>query len=144
MSVVKYLVIALMLLVSKPVVAADFWCPVVTNLPESLEMHSDADNRLKVAKIQRYLTNLSDIRNGYERARTRGQRNQIANCLMDHLVMLDDDRALLYPKTEADAATLELLREEVIGVIHVFGRDLRHKPELQYILRWTEVKLASR
>lgn len=116
--------------------AANFFCPAVQPLPVTLGLHGHNPNQPQLRVLQSYLTNLRSITAAYQNARSNGGRNQITNCLMEHLAALADGDALLAPVTRADASTWELVRAEALNTLTITYPNLRFKPELPFIQRW--------
>lgn len=132
------LIMAISLLTTS-VAAADFFCPQPSPLPQTLNLAPAGQGAQshKLTQLQATLNNLMAIRQAYLAAPSNGARNTVANCLLDHLVTMADDKALLSPATRADGATWFLFVEETRAALNTLQpRHLRNKPEARYIQRW--------
>lgn len=119
-----------------PVAAADFFCPPAQVLPATLNL-PETPTAAQLKPVQTYLANLKAIRTAHAATRSRMAKDQLTNCLMDHLATLPDNASLQAPATYADGATWFLLRDEVLASLAMANqRHLKFKPQMPYIRRW--------
>lgn len=124
-------------LLTTPALAESFFCPTPQILPATLSLGLTPENQqLKVRQVQNYLTNLKAINRAFLAAPRKPKRDQLTNCLMDHLATLPDNNSLQQPHTRADGATWFLIHAEVQNSLTTQRAFLRNKPHLPYILRW--------
>ncbi len=122
-------------LLTTPALAAGFRCPAPQILPATLALGlTPTQQQLK--PVQSYLTNLRAINAAFQTAARNPKRNEITNCLMDHLATLPNNASLLRPLSKADGATWFLLHAEVKNSLKTHARHLRHKPEMPAITNW--------
>lgn len=126
-------VIAALSFITTPTLAAGLVCPAPVILPQTLNAGAQGAN---LKPLEAYLANLRIINDAYIQAWSKAQRNEITNCLMDHLVTLADNHSLQQPQTRADGSTWFLLREEVIAAIETHAATLNFKPQLPAIYSW--------
>ena len=130
------LFVSLLSFLTTPVLAANFFCPIIQILPPTFNLSTRNPSQPQLNDIQAFLNNLRSITTAYRNGHTEGARNEIANCLMDHLVALHDNGTLEHPVTPADGATWFLLRAEAINSLNIAAPSLRFKPELPFIANW--------
>jgi hypothetical protein len=122
-----------------PAVADDFFCPAVVPLRANLNLapHGQGLTAGQQNYLQAYFDNLKTIRNAYQGARRNAVKNELANCMLIHLASLYDNRSLLAPTTQTDAATWLLLQEEALEALNtVDAKYLRTKYEAALVAEW--------
>lgn len=128
-------------LLTTPALAESFFCPIPQVLPATLSLGLTPENQQRQVKlVQNYLTNLKAINRAFVNAPRKPKRDQITNCLMDHLATLPDNNSLQRPQTRADGATWFLIHAEVENSLFAQRAFLGTKPHLPYILRWMNMQ----
>lgn len=130
------LILSLFSVVTTPVAAADFFCPAPALVPATLNLPENASQQ-QLRLVQSFLTNLKAIRTARNNARRAPMKDQITNCLMDHLYALYQNDSLQQPVTRADGATWFLVRDEAIAALNESNqKHLQFKPQMQDIVLW--------